>query len=131
MRHFPDHPVRDGDLDLLQTVATIRIPSDASFSYDGSDADFRFRDDLDRLNFADLDPGTCFGRLGGGARRLHVTPADGSAATAPFFEYAGGEIRLSRRVVPAMLTLDPRAVRLDCLGYLMRRIACDGRPIPE
>jgi hypothetical protein len=30
-----------------------------------------------------------------------------------------------------MLTLDPRAVRLDCLGYLMHRIGRDGRRIAE
>jgi Succinylglutamate desuccinylase / Aspartoacylase family len=129
MQHFPDHPVRDNDLDLMQTVATIRIPPDASFSYDGADADFRFRADLDRLNFADLDSGACFGCLGrGGARRLEVTAGD---VTAPFFAYPGGEIRLSQRAIPAMLTLDPDAVRLDCLGYLMRRIAHDRWPVPE
>jgi len=27
-----------------------------------------------------------------------------------------------------MLTLEQRAVRLDCLGYLMQRIGRDGRP---
>ncbi len=40
-----------------------------------------------------------------------------------------GEIRLSQRAIPAMLTLDPNAVRLDCLGYLMHRIGRDGRRI--
>ena len=28
-----------------------------------------------------------------------------------------------------MMTLDPAAVRLDCLGYLMHRIGRDGRRI--
>jgi hypothetical protein len=30
-----------------------------------------------------------------------------------------------------MLTVDPNAVRLDCLGYLMHRIDRNGRRIPE
>lgn len=46
-------------------------------------------------------------------------------------EYGGGDIRLSQRAIPAMLTLDPNAVRLDCLGYLMHRIRRDGVRITE
>ena len=41
----------------------------------------------------------------------------------------GGEIRLVRPVIPAMATGDGNAVRLDCLCYLMHRIAMDGEPL--
>jgi uncharacterized protein len=108
------------------------VPADASFSYDGSDADFRLRADLDRLNFSELDPGVVFGTLGGGGgRRFDIVAAEGEGAGGDYFDYSGGEIRLSRRAIPAMLTLDPNAVRLDCLGYLMHRIGRDGRRIAE
>jgi hypothetical protein len=127
LRQFPDHPVPAGDLDLLRTFAIIKVPSDASFSYDGSESDFRFRGDLDRLNFSELEAGTVFG--GSGARRLDVVAGTESGTGVPYFEYAGGEIRLARRAIPAMLTLDPDAVRLDSLGYLMHRIGRDGRRI--
>jgi Succinylglutamate desuccinylase / Aspartoacylase family len=132
LQHFPEHPVPAGDLDLMRTFAIIKVPPDASFCYDGSDCDFRFRDDLDRLNFSELEAGTCFGLLGGtGTRRLDViagaeAAGAGVAATAPYFDYSRGEIRLSQQAIPAMLTLDPRAVRLDSLGYLMHRIGRDG-----
>jgi hypothetical protein len=132
MQHLPDHAVPEGDIDLMQTFAVIKVPPDASFSYDGSDADFRLRGDLDRLNFSELEPGSLLGALGNGHhRRLTVQSADGDAADADYFDYTGGEIRLSRCAVPAMLTLDPAAVRLDCLGYLMHRIGRDGRRLPE
>ncbi len=36
--------------------------------FDGADADFRFRADLDHLNFSELEPGTVFGRLGAAVR---------------------------------------------------------------
>ena len=112
----------------MRTIAVVKVPADASLSYDGTDADFRFRADLDRLNFSELDPGALFGSLGGdGQRRLEALPVDEPLATGAFFGYAGGEIRLLQPAVPAMLTVDPRAVRLDCLGYLMRRIRPDGR----
>jgi uncharacterized protein len=129
MQRFPDHPVPDGDLDLMRTFAMIKVPPDASFSYDGTDADLRLRGDLDQLNFSELDPGTVFGTLGNGRHQhLQVFPVE-DGASVPYFEYAGEQIRLSQRAIPAMLTLDPNAVRLDCLGYLMHRIRRDGRRI--
>jgi len=128
LEHFPEHMVPASDLDLMATRAIVKIPAAASFSYDGSDADFRLRADLDHLNFSELDPGTLFGHLGrAGTCRFEVEAAgaygDADTGAGPYFDYAGGEVRLAQRAIPAMLTLDPRAVRLDCLGYLMRRIA--------
>ena len=132
MRGFPDRPVPVGDLDLMRTYVIIKVPPDASFSGDGSEADFRFRADLDRLNFSELEPGTLFGYVGGtGARRLDVLPGHELAVVEPYFEYVDGAIRLSRRAIPAMLSLDPQAVRLDSLGYLMHRIGRDGRLMLE
>lgn len=132
LQHFPDHRLPDADLDLMRTFAVIKVPADASLSYDGADADFRLRTDLDRLNFSELDAGALFGTLGNGAgRRLDVAVVEGETAEDSYFGYAGGEIRLSRRAIPAMLTVDPNAVRLDCLGYLMHRIGRDGRRISE
>ena len=117
----------DSDLDLMRTFAVVKVPADASFSFDGSDADFRLRADLDRLNFSELDPGVVFGTLGGSGRRFDIVAAEGEGAERGYFDYSDGEIRLARRAIPAMLTLDPNAVRLDCLGYLMHRIGRDGR----
>jgi hypothetical protein len=132
LQHFPDHRLPDSDLDLMRTFAIIKVPADASFSYDGTDADFRFRADLDRLNFSELDPGVVFGTLGGsGKRRFDIVAAEDNGADGGYFDYSRGEIRLARRAIPAMLTLDPNAVRLDCLGYLMHRIGRDGRRIVE
>lgn len=132
LAHFPDRPVADGDLDLMRTFAIVKVPPGADFSCDGTEADFRLRGDLDRLNFSELDAGTLFGTLGNG-RCLHldVTLVGGGASKTDYFEYSGGDIRLSQRAIPAMLTLDPSAVRLDCLGYLMHRIRRDGLRITE
>jgi len=129
---LPDRPPPYGDLDLMRTVAIVKVPAGATFSYDGADADFRFRPDLDHLNFAGLDPGTAFGSLGGDrSRQLDVTPVNDGLAADAFFGYAGGQIQLLQRMIPAMLTVDSRAVRLDCLGYLMRRVGPDGRSTSE
>ncbi|GLH75212.1 hypothetical protein SSBR45G_01200 [Bradyrhizobium sp. SSBR45G] len=123
LQHFPDHPIGEADIDLMRTFAIVKVPADATLSYDGSDADFRFRPDLDHLNFAELEAGVSFGTHAG--RRLDVIAADDAATD--YFDYSDGEIRLAQDAIPAMLTCDPNAVRLDCLGYLMHRIGRDGR----
>lgn len=130
LQRFPKHRVPDGDLDLLRTMAIVKVPPAASFSADGSAADFQFRSDLDHLNFSELEAGTLLATLGNDLRhRLEVLPADPDTGPDHFLRYAAGELRLSRRAIPAMLSLDERAVRLDCLGYLMRRIGRDGQPL--
>ncbi len=128
LSHIPDHAVPDHDLDLMQTFAIAKVPPHTSFSFDGAEADLRFRPDLDQLNFSELGAGTSFGTLGGaGEGRLHILPGSEGGAAGEYFDYSGGEIRLAREAIPAMLTLDHDAVRLDCLGYLMHRIDRSGR----
>jgi uncharacterized protein len=131
LSHFPEHPIPEGDIDLLQTSVILRVPPDADFTYDGTDADFRFRPDLDRLNFSELEKGMSLGKLGARKdRRLVLVPgSEFSTETEGYIAYDDDDIRLARSAVPAMLTLDPRAVRLDCLGYLMHRIDRSGRRI--
>lgn len=131
LSHFPGHAVPDGDIDLMQTRAIVKVPRQASFSFDGTDAEFRFAANLDHLNFAELEPGTLFGTLGASRHaRLEVLPGGEFETTGrDYFDYAGDQIRLTRGAIPAMLTLDANAIRLDCLGYLMHRIARDGTVI--
>ncbi len=124
---LPDHPSAPRDVDLLRTFAIVKTPPGASFSFDGSPADFQFRSDIDRLNFSDLPAGESFGKLGPASARLELAPGDGGRAPDEYFDYSGGEIRLRQGATPAMLTQDPNAIRLDCLCYLMHRIGMDGR----
>ena len=129
LQHYPEHPVPEHDLDLLRTMAIVRVPAQASMSFGEAAADFQFRSDLDSLNFSELQCGAQFGTLGNGSgQRLEVVPTHELAPRDGYFSYEAGVIRLARPAIPAMLTLDPRAVRLDCLGYLMQRIGRDGRP---
>jgi len=122
--HFPQHGVAAHDLELLQTMAIVRVPPESTFSFDGGAADFRFRGDLDHLNFREMKPGAAFGhRAPGSVARLLELPGGAAPLEEACFDYADGEIRLVRPLVPAMLTTDPLAVRNDCLCYLMRRIS--------
>ncbi len=124
---LPSHPPASRDVELLRTHAIVKPPAGASFSFDGTPADFLFRPDIDHLNFSELAAGASFGALGDGEARLDVLPGDGyDTQPIDYFDYAGGEIRLSRPAIPAMLTVDRRAVQQDCLCYLMHRICMDG-----
>lgn len=127
LSHFPQAALPDSEFELLQTRAILKVPEDATFSFDGQDADMRLRADLDILNFSELSAGTVFGTLGGrGTHRLEVVPCGDFKLHSDYFSYEDGKISLVRWAIPSMLTLDPDAVRLDCLGYLMQRIARDG-----
>jgi uncharacterized protein len=128
LSEFPIHPLPPSDYDLLQTFAIVKVPDGVTFSFDGTDTDIRFRADIDHLNFSELEAGTMLATLGeNNSVRLHVT-AEAGEPPPGCFAYSGGMIRLAMRAVPAMLTRDIRAVRLDCLCYLMRRIDLSGRP---
>lgn len=130
LSEWPVHPVPEADIDLMRTYAIMKIAEPAKFSFDSSEADLRFRTDIDRLNFSELEAGTLFGHLGGrGDHRIRLLPGGDFEEVDEYFDYSGGEIRLARRAIPAMLTRDPDAVRLDSLGYLMHRINRDGRHV--
>lgn len=131
---LPDDPVAPGEVELMRTFATVKVPGGVTFSFDGAPADIRFRTDIDRLNFTEVAPGTPFGeRAPGSAARLEVTSAGDVRIDArelqACFDYEGGEIRFAREVIPCMLTRESEAVRADCLCYLMYRIGLDGRPL--
>ena len=52
-----------------------------------------------------------------------MTDEDGREVFERYFEVRDGELRTRRAVMPAMLTLNERVIRQDCLCYLMERFA--------
>jgi len=121
MADFPQHPVRHQDIDLFHTLATVRVPDGVSMSFADEPADLRFVAGLDHLNFRELPAGARFG-ASSHPRPLEVTAEDGGDAWDEFFALDSGALALRRPAMPAMLTLDERIVRQDCLCYLMERV---------
>lgn len=122
LEEFPRHPVPPRELDLLHTVARVRIPERLTFGFAGAGLDLTLTPGLERMNFCELPPGTVFARVSGGAARVAVQDEDGRDVTDTYFHLADGELRLSRPAMPAMLTPDTTVIRQDCLCYLMERI---------
>jgi succinylglutamate desuccinylase len=122
LSEIPDHPVASHDVDLYHTVATVRVPRVFSFGFGEQPVDVCFVNDLDHLNFRELPPGTALARLNG-VEGMPVAAVDeqGREVAERFFAVEEGLLRTRRSLMPAMLTLDERVIRQDCLGYLMER----------
>jgi hypothetical protein len=131
--HFPAHAVAGHDVDLYRTVGIVRVPPTVDFAFAPpgadehdalADADLVFPEDLDQLNFRDLPAGSAFA-LAPRAERVPFEVQDeaGADVTDRHFALESGEVRIRTPLMPAMLTLDARVIRQDCLCYLMQRLS--------
>lgn len=117
---LPAHAIREGDLHLFHTVATVKVDDHYSMSFDGGEADLMFVPDLDHFNFRELLPGTKLATYRNGAS-LKAFDDNGNDVTALVFARVADTMQLAKKFMPAMLTRNERAVRQDCLCYLMER----------
>ncbi|NQY79231.1 MAG: succinylglutamate desuccinylase/aspartoacylase family protein [Candidatus Caenarcaniphilales bacterium] len=109
------------DLNIYHTIGRIILPQGATlgFGEDLEDLDFSFVQDLDQLNFQDLDPGTVLGWRNNFDLKLSVLDESGEDVSDKYIEYQGREITLQSKITPAMFTLDTEVIHQDCLGYVM------------
>ncbi len=120
LAEIPRHPVAAHDIDLFHTVAIVKIPRDVTFGFDASDVDIRLAENLDRLNFRELPADTAIGWIKPGSHaRLEVWDEIGRDVGERYLRVVNGEIRTAIPLMPSMLTVNKRAIRQDCVGYLM------------
>ncbi|MDH5633329.1 MAG: M14 family metallopeptidase [Gammaproteobacteria bacterium] len=121
---IPDHPVAQHDIDLFHTVAIATIPAGISIGFGDEEkpCDVRFVRDLDHLNFRELQRDTRIGSVAEGVSHcVAVHDANGHDVTNRYFDCSDGELRIVTPVMPSMLTVKEKAIRQDCLCYLMER----------
>jgi succinylglutamate desuccinylase len=123
LTEFPPHSVPPQDIDLFHTVAQVKIQEQINFSFNQTEADLLLNDDIERLNFTEISPGTVFGT----SKHDSIMPLiardeGGNNVTDVFFSVKNGRLQINRPTMPSMLTLDERVIRQDCLCYLMERI---------
>ena len=120
---LPEQPPAPNDYHLLHTVATIKVNSAASFTFDARDTTcgWLLPCDIALLNFRPLQAGTPIAR-----RRsdqsiplLIVTNEQDEDVTEKCFALVGDDLVLNQCAIPSMLTTDVRVIRDDCLGYFM------------
>ena len=127
LSEFPSHAIRHQDIDLYHTRAVVRLKAGLSISFDGSPADLMLAPQSDRMNFRELAAGHVFGETGH-AMPVEVLDEAERDVTDAYFTVAEGSLRLRRTAIPAMLTLDARVIRQDCLCYLMEPVPADLLP---
>jgi hypothetical protein len=118
---LPAPPTDQSVVDLYHTLGVVRVKAGVSVLFGTGEADLCLDTAIDAHNFRDLAPGTVLGAT------IHPMPISmtneaGSDVAEQYFEVSQGKLKLSRHVVPAMLTTDLRVIRQDCLCYLMERL---------
>ncbi len=127
LSHFPDSDVAHEDVDLYHTVAVVKVPDNVSFTFAPEPADICFDPRLDHLNFRELCAETSLAGLAQGQDvPLQVLNIDGRDVVDDYFVNRDGQLCLRVPCMPAMLTVQARAIRQDCLCYLMQRL-----PLPH
>jgi len=126
MSELPKHPVAEHDLDLYHTVAVIKIPENCSIDFGIDESDISFVDGIEQLNFRDLPAGTTLARVRNESYAcFDVRDEDGKEVSERFLKIADGRVTTARAFMPSMLTRDVKAIRQDCLCYLMERYSVD------
>ena len=112
------------DQKVMNIFAVVKVKKDISIGVQGQtkeSVDFEIPDDLDYHNFHQLDAGTPFGHLQPLSEiPISVTDQLDHDITDQYFYIDDQKLCLKQSVMPAMITLSTRAIRLDCLCYLMR-----------
>ncbi len=120
---YPGGPVPAHDLDLFQTVATVRVVHGRDFRFGEPGGDICFGRDLEHMNFREVPRGAVWGQLRDArVRPLQVIDDEGRDRFHDYFGVEAGVLTLRRSMMPAMLSCDVEAVRQDCLCYLMQRL---------
>jgi succinylglutamate desuccinylase len=120
---FPTHPVASQDLDLFHTVAVVTVPDEVSLGVGDGISDLSLSEDIDHLNFRELEIGTRLASLKPGLTiPLIARNEDGKDLSSHYFEVRDNVLLTRQPVMPAMLTRDVRIIRQDCLCYLMERL---------
>lgn len=124
MQEISNEPVLHQDINLYQTIARVKVPKDVTFSFNDINVDILFANNLDKLNFSEVPADTCFGHVQTSkAIRLHAFNDNEEEVGENLFHINDQKIKLTKPMMPAMLTLDETVIRQDCLCYLMERLS--------
>lgn len=114
-----EHPVH---INLFHTVARVTVPERFSLGTDSS-TDIHLNHELEKMNFEQLASGSVFAGLNPESKaHLVVTNESNEDVTSEFFETRDSKIVLKKNTTLSMYTTSERAIRQDCLCYLMEQI---------
>ena len=115
--------ISHNDVEVYQNVARVTVPKAYSFSFDDPTVDILFDQKLDKMNFSELTGDTIFGYTQNNSNaNLEAWDDHEQDVSTKYFTKHDNNIVLTEPVMPAMLTLDEKIIRQDCLCYLMKRL---------
>lgn len=106
---------------IYHTAARIKVPLDCTIGFGERDVDkdLSFIENIDHLNFTELEAGMLLGWRHNEAVAFSACDKDGVEKADQYFSYEGDEIRLKKPLVLSMLTKDIKVIHQDCFGYVM------------
>ncbi|MBT8129664.1 MAG: succinylglutamate desuccinylase/aspartoacylase family protein [Gammaproteobacteria bacterium] len=114
-----EHPEH---ISLFHTVARVSVPDTYSLGSD-SNTDIHLNPELETMNFEQLGSGTIFAELKTGIQANLVARNESNEdVSEEFFAIEESKIVLNRNATLSMYTTNERAIRQDCLCYLMEQI---------
>jgi len=114
-----EHPAH---INLFHTIARVTVPEMFSLGTENR-TDIHLSHELEKMNFEQLATGSIFARLNPDSdAHLVVTNESNEDVTSDFFEINDNRIILKRNATLSMYTTSERAIRQDCLCYLMEQI---------
>lgn len=117
------HRLEGREFDIYHTTAIVRVPEHLTFAFhDTEQVDLQFREDLDRLNFRELDIGSRLGRVNSRSHPPLIVESENGEDFDYFFRLQGTQLETAVKLMPSMLTLNHTNIRQDCLCYLMERV---------
>ena len=114
-----EHPQH---INLFHTVARVTVPEMFSLGTD-SNTDIHLNPELEKMNFEQLGKGSIFAGLNHETNaHLVVTNESNEDVTYEFFAIDNSKVVLKKNATLSMYTTNERAIRQDCLCYLMEQI---------
>ncbi len=127
MKYISNDPILPQDIKLFHTVARVKVPEDVTFSFTDQNANILFKSELYKMNFSVIPADTCFGIVhSNNNARLFAFNDNEEELGEKLFYINNQQIKLTKPMMPAMLTLDEAVIRQDCFCYLMEQL-----PHPE
>lgn len=109
-------------INLHHTIARVTVPERFTLGTE-NDADICLDPDLENRNFHQLATGSVFASIKPGSQAQLVASNESSEdVTGELFELVNDDILLKKDIIISMYTTNERAIRQDCLCYLMERI---------
>ncbi|SEN02432.1 M14 family metallopeptidase [Nitrosomonas marina] len=123
LAEIPTHEVSRNDIELFHTVAVVRIAPGKTVGFQEDEPDLRLIDNIDHLNFRELPHNTLIGWQKNQSELVLRTADERDREVSDrYFHLDGDTLRISRPVMPSMLTRNIQVIHQDCLCYLMERL---------